>query len=450
MKHTVILGLAALLTAFCLVSCVTTDHTLGSRLIPENQSIPLQTATINLPVNLKMADSLQTAISQSINVGSIRTDEFGLFHCDAAMTVTAATDSIIWGKNPSVRNFTLNLIADTTLVVDASQLYVPQNFYLHMLKVELDSTMIYNNSLSDKDYEPGVITKGGFVYTGGESYSVQLKDEIAERLFRLPMETLDSAELFMKEFHGFYLRCDDPEEGLEGGRLNLFDLSSSTLTLIYDYDDDEGNRKTKSVSFNVGYNHAVNVCSSDSRLMESADPAQALYMEGLCGVKPHIDAIQLRDAMETWANSLQIPLKNLVIAKATVSFPFEYNGDRNQFDYYSENLFPCQRTPNSSNLLRYTPIDEINDTNLESGTINRSKLEYCSNVSLYLQDLVNRDRSDIGPADDIWMMPTISYYNSSSGTTYYYADYFYYAQTFLNGTAAERHPVINLTYTILK
>ena len=128
----------------------------------------------------------------------------------------------------------------------------------------------------------------------------------------------------------------------------------------------------------------------------------------------------------------------------------EYSGDRTQFDYYAANIFPCKRTPNSSNFVRYTPIDEINDTNLESGLIDRALLEYKSNVSIYLQDLVKRDRSQITAADDLWLMPTLTYYNSNTGATYYYADYFYYAQSVLNGTAAARHPVVTLTYTILK
>ena len=451
MRHSgVILSLAALLTAFCLASCITTDRSLGARLVPSNQDITLHTATLDLPVSLKMADSLQTAVSQSITVGAIRTKTFGLLHCDAAMSVTAASDSIIWGGNPTVRSLTLNLVVDTNLVVNPSQLYIPQNFYIHQLNVELDSTMVYNNSLSEKDYNPEILSEGGFVYTGGDSYTVKLKEKIAQRLFEIPMATLDSAELFMKAFYGFYLRCDDPVEGLDGGRLNLFDLSSSTLTLTYEYDAEDGNRKTNTAIFQVGTRYTVNVCNAGSRQLESDNPADAIFMEGLSGIKPHIEALRLKDAINAWAAAQQIPVENLVIAKATFSFPFEYDGDRTQFDYYAANIFPCKRTPNSSNFVRYTPIDEINDTNLESGLIDRALLEYKSNVSIYLQDLVKRDRSQITAADDLWLMPTLTYYNSNTGATYYYADYFYYAQSVLNGTAAARHPVVTLTYTILK
>lgn len=448
----VIPGLAALLTAFCLASCITIDRTIGSSMVPANQDITLHTATIDLPVSLKMADSLQTAISQNITVGAIRTNTFGLFHSDAAMSVTPSYDTLNFGHNPTVRSLTLNLVADTTLIMDASQRYIHQNFYVHQLNVELDSTLIYNNSLSDGDYDPEVISKGGFVYTGGDSYSVKIKEEIGRRLLQIPKSTYDSVDLFMEAFPGFYIHCDDPEEGMEGGRLNLFDLSASTLTLTYEYDDDEGDRKTNTLIFQLGGKYCVNVSTAGSRFLESADPADRLYMEGLCGIKPHIDALRLKDAINAWAASQQIPVESLIIAKATFNFPFEYDGDPVALERYADNIFPCKRkATGAGKRIRYTPIDEIDQTDdVETGMINRSKLEYRSNVSIYIQDLIRRDRSMITAADDLWMMPTITYYNSTNGETYYYADYFYYDQSVLNGTAAPRHPVVTLTYSILK
>ena len=451
MKKTgVFYGLAVLLAMSCLVSCITTDNTLGSALVPANQDISIHTATIDLPVGMKMADGIQTSISQSATVGAIRTDCFGLFHADAAASVTAAYDSINWGKNPSVRNISLTLVRDTTLVVDAAQLYIPQNLYVHRLKVELDSTMIYHNSLTAADYDPDPISVGGFVYTGGDSYTVKLKDQVGEQLLKIPMSTLDSAELFMKAFYGFYLRCDDPDEGLESGRLNLFDLSSSYINFTFDYDDDEGNRRTTSTTFMLGQYYTVNVCSSGSRPLEEADPAEALYMEGNCGIKPHIDAKELKQAVEQWAAANQIPVEKLLIAKATLTFPFEYFGDRNQFDYYASNLFPCKRAKNSSGQLMFNPLSEIEETDMETGTIDRSNLCYTSNVSIYLQKLLRTSANALTTEDDLWMMPTLASYNSNTGVTYYFADYFYYAQSYLNGTGDVRHPEIRLTYTVLQ
>ena len=450
MKRTGIsLGCAVLLTLFFLVSCIDTDYTLGSRMVPDNQDISLHTATLDLPVDLRMADSLQTTVTSSVTLGAIRTNQFGLFHSDAAFSVTPANDSITWGRNPSVRSITLSMTADTALIVNASQRYIPQNFYVHQLNLELDSTMTYNNSLPADCYRPEPLAEGGCIYMGEGLYEVTITKSIGERLFQIPMSVLDSADLFMKQFYGFYLRCDDPEEGTEGGRLTCFDLSSSFLYLTYDYDDDEGIRRTKTATFNLGEYYCLNRSTAGSRDLEEADTRQTLYMEGLCGIKPHIDARKVRSLVAAWAAENQIPLNNLLIAKATVSFPFEYNGDRTQFDYYSTTMFPSRRVRGETQVI-YTPLDEINNTSMEDGTIDRSLLQYTSNISIYLQDLIQRDVSSINADDDLWMMPIVSYYNSYTSTTYYYSDYYYYTQNILNGTAADRHPVLKLTYSILK
>ena len=451
MKKTgVLLGLAALLSLSCLVSCINTDNTLGSGLVPANQDISIHTATLDLPVTMKMADSLQTSINMSGTVGAIRTERFGLYHSDAAFTLTAAYDSIIWGKNPSVRSITVTLTRDTSLVMDASQLHIPQNIYFHLLKTQLDSTKIFHNSLTAADYEPETVSDGGVVYTGDNTYTVKLKSVVGERLLKLPMSTLDSATLMMKAFPGFYMRCDDPVEGMEGGRLNIFDLSSSYLTFTYDYDDEEGNRRTGTSSFMMGQYYCVNITNSGSRNLEKADPADGLYMEGNCGIKPHLKATELKATVERWAAANQIPIEKLIIAKATVSFPFEYVGDRHQFDYYATNLFPCKRVTASDKLARYSPLSEMEDGEMETGTIDRSHLCYTSNISIYLQGLLRRDGNSLTAADDLWMMPTLTTYDSSTGASYYFADYYYYAQSYLNGTGDVRHPELQLTYTILK
>lgn len=452
MKKTgVSFGLAALLTLSCLVSCITKDNTLGSALVPANQDISIRTATFSLPVGLKMADSLQTSVSQSATVGTIRTDRYGLYRSDAAVAVTASYDSISWGKNPSVISIKMTLVCDSAMVVKASERYIPQNLYVHRLKVTLDSTRIYNNSLTDADYDPEVLSLGGVVYDGGSSYTVELDPKLGEELLKFPMDTLDDDEKFMKLFKGLYLRCDDPVEGLEGGRLNNFNLSSSYIAINYAYDDEDGNRRTRSDNFIMGEYYSVNVCSSGARPLEEPLAFDALYMEGTCGIKPHIAAADLRAMMEEFAAAQGFELNRMLIAKAVLCFPFEYNGDYKQFDYYATTLFPCKRTKSkSSTLTRYTPLDEIEDDTLESGGIDRADLSYSANISRYLQKLISRSASSITADDDLWIMPTLAMFNSYTSTTNYYADYLNYTQSQLNGMGDDRHPVLELTYAVLK
>ena len=454
MKKTgVSFGLAALLTMSCLVSCITKDYTMGSALVPANQDISIHTATFAVPVGLKMADSLQTAVSQSATVGTIRTDLYGLYRSDAAMAVTAAVDSIEWGKNPTVEHITLYLVGDTAMVVKPSDRYIPQNIYVHRLNVVLDSTMIFNNSLTAADYDPELLSVGGLVYNGSGSYTVELNPELGEELLKIPMETMNDDEAFMEKFKGLYLRCDDPVEGTEGGRLNTFDLSSSYINISYAYDDEDGNRRITSNNFMLGEYYSVNICSSGARELEQSLAADALFMEGTCGIKPYIRAAALRKIMEDFVEmeTVGVPLDRVLIAKAVLVFPFEYFGDARQFDYYAPTLYACQRVKSSSSdLTRYEPIDEIEDETFESGDIDRSNLNYTVNISLYLQDLISCDANCITSEDDLWIMPTVSVYNSYTSATYYYADYLYYTLSQLNGTAEARHPVLKLTYAILK
>jgi len=421
-------------------------------LVPSNQDISIRTATLAMPVGLKMADSLQTAVSLSATVGAIRTADYGLYHSDAAMALTASNDSISWGNNPVVTSVKLSLVLDTTLFVHPTQRSIPQNLYVHRLKVVLDSTKIYNNSLTAADYETEVLSLGGLVYTGDESYTVELDKKLGEELIKIPLSTLDSAELFMKAFKGLYLRCDDPLEGTEGGRLNTFDLSASALSIYFDYDDDEGNRRSKTESFLLGEYYAVNVCTSSARYMEQHLATDALYMEGSCGIKPFISAVELRRVLENYfAAENQSDLSRVLIAKAALEFPFEYSGDYKQFDYYANMLYPCKKIKaTSKSVMRYAPLSEIDEEEFESGEIDRSNLRYTANVSFYIQKLLSRSASEITSDDDLWIMPTVGSYDSYSGETTYLADYFFYTQSQLNGTSNPRHPVLKLTYTILR
>ena len=449
MKH-VIAGFVAFLSLFSISACIEKNTSLGTAMIPTNQDISIRTAEFDLPVDLRLADSLQSTVAQSATVGAIRTKAFGLFRSDAAMTVTSYSDSIEWGRNAKVKRIYISLARDSSLVVDPSQFYIPQNIYVHELTTQLDSTKAYNNSLTADDYSPEVISSTDVIYTGSDGFSIDLKKEYGEKFLRLPMEVRDSAELLMKEIPGLYLTCDVPEEGIEGGRLNVFDLSSSTLILNYTYDDEQGNHRSSTAIFSLGEYYALNVSSSGAGSLVTDNPTSAIYMEGLCGIKPHIQASTLRRQMEQWSLRNDIPLANVIIAKASIEFPFEYSGDPDQFYAWSSNLFPCKKETSSSTGRRiYSPLSEISESTLESGDIDRSHLYYKANISIYLQDLIRRDLSEITTDDDLWIMPTVSYTDSYSNT-YYYPDYYYYKQDVLNGTGSLRHPVLKLTYTILK
>lgn len=451
MKHTgVFLGLAALLALFCLASCINTDNTLGSALVPTSQDITIKTATLDLPIEETRATAdLQSCVSNSITVGNIGTE----FYSEGLMSVTSSVDSVVWGSNPVVKRVYLSFACDTTLVMQDDQRNIPQNLYVHRLNFELDSSDVNGTVERFKKpyYDPEPVSLGGVVYTGGEAWSIDLKQEIGEQLLRIPMATRDSAELFMKQFYGFCLRGDYPDDAQvfpdQEGRLTLFDLSSSYLILSWEYTDDEGNRKASQAYFALGKNYTINLYHT---LQTSSDAREGITVQGLTGSKPYLKASAIKRLIKEWADSQQIPEQDLVIAKATVEFPFEYDGDRTQFKFSAPTLYPCRKTKTAKGYPYYAPISEINNTELENGAIDRSLLQYKSNISLYLQSLLRKADSDLTEADDLWFMPIYSFYNNTTGLTYHYADNFYYTKTRLNGTSEARHPVLRLTYSVLK
>ena len=443
-------GLATLLALFFLTSCITTDPTLGAALVSDSQDITLQTATIDLPLGESRAVAdLQSRISGGLTVGSIGSH----FYSEGLMSVRASSDSVTWGKNPTVRRIYITFTCDSTMALQDEQLHIPQNLYVHRLTFELDSTHVNATQARFQTayFDPEPVSLGGSIFTGEESWSVDLKKEVGEELLRLPMETRDSVELFMKQFYGFCLRTDLPDNPriapVGSGRLNLIDLSSSYLYLSWDYTDDDGKRNNSTTYFQLGQDYALNLYKN---LQDNTPTDGSLVVEGLSGSKPRIDAARLRNTVASWAQSRNIPLENLVIAKATVEFPFEYSGDMHQLDHFAHTLYPCKRALVNDKYPYYAPLDELGETSVESGSIDRSLLCYKAGISFYLQKLLKKEAGSITDEDDLWLMPTFSYYNSNTSTTYYYADNMYYSQTVLNGTNAARHPVLKLTYTVLK
>lgn len=448
MRHSGI-ATALLLTVFFLASCITTDPTLGSALVSDSQDITIQTVTLDLPLSeSRAAADLQSRISNGITVGNIGSE----LYSEGLMSVTPASDSVEWGKNPVVRRIYMSFTCDSLQAMRDDQLHIPQNFYVHRLNFELDSSHVNGEQAQflKPYYSSEPVSLGGSLYTGDDVWSIDLKPEIGEELLRIPMETRDSVELFMKQFYGFCLRTDKPDDpriAPEGsGRLNLFDLSSSFLYLSWDYTDDDGNRKNASTYFQLGDYFALNIYRN---LGDSNPVAGALEVQGLSGHKPRIEASRLRKAVADWAATKDIPLENLVIAKATLEFPFEFGGDRHQLDHYANYLYPCKRTLVNGRP-HYAPLSELGETTIENGSFDRSLLSYKSSISFYLQKLIKKEAGQLTDEDDLWLMPTLSYYNANTSTTYYYADNVYYSRTLLNGTDAARHPVLKLTYTVLK
>ena len=489
---------AVLAVGLLAASCVLTAPTLGASYIPANQDISIHTVDIDLPVGQKYADSLQTTVTSTVAVGSLSTTQYGTVSVGTALTMAPATDSIVWGTDPLFKDMYISLSAKSNQVLDKNQAGIAQNIYVHQLNVELDSTYVYSNSVSLADCKSALAVKGSMIYTGGDTLVLHFTEEFAKPLFDLDRETLDSTELFVKKFYGIYLHTDPVEEGTEGGRLNIFDASNSQVTLTYSSIADSGRRRDTTVYFNLGTYNAVMSIEKDKVVAEADDAAAKIVYEGLTGIKPHIDAKILRQRLDDWMTANDIDPDALMVSRATLEFPFEYSGNSHDYDKWPANLYPCRRLHGETYTV-YSPISERYTTAYEHGEVNRSLFRFQSDVALYLQSLIREKKEEVDQNYDIWLIPTIEYTtstsssysdyydyanyyasmygygyggygygyggydpygygygypyygsSSSSGTTYYYVDSQNYWMCEINGTAAARHPVLHLTYTVLK
>ena len=286
-----------------------------------------------------------------------------------------------------------------------------------------------------------------------------------------------------------------------GGRLNIFDGSSSQVTFTYSSINDAGRRRDTTVYFKLGSYNAVMSIDKEQVFPETDDAAAMIRYEGLTGLKPHIDAKVLRQRIDDWMAANDIDPDALMVCRATLEFPFEYSGSIDQYKTWPDNLFPCRRLRGSTYTV-YSPISERYTTSYDHGEINRSLFYFRSDAAAYLQSLIREKKEEVDENYDIWIIPTVEYTtsssssysdyydyanyyasmygygygaygygyggygyspygyggyygygygsSSSSSSTYYYVDSKNYWTCEINGTAAARHPVLHLTYTVLK
>lgn len=456
-------------------SCISTDLSLASEFVPTDRNIPIEVKEIDINLGQRYPDSLQTAMTGTAIVGSINTPEYGTVSIGTAMTITPASDSIRWGGSPKFVSMCLDMPASTCQIMDDSQKHIPQNIYVHRLKTEIDSTMIYYNSIKPSHYEEGICSLGNQIYSAGDSIHIYFPEEFAKPLFSLDSMVLDSTELFLKNFYGIYIDCDDAMPN--SGRINTFDLSGSTITFVYNSENTAGHRRDTTIYFYVGDYGSVLKIDQDRVVPECDSCGSTVIYDGLAGIKPFIDAKKLRAHIAKLAKEHGAEVQSVMISKAQFEFPFEYPGYSDAFDTWPSNMYLARRLRDSTGFVYYTPISEIYATNYNLGDMNRSFMVYSPDAALYLQSMLNISEAEVDDTYDLWLMPTVSYTSSSSSssssyydyysyymsyyygygntgssssTTYYYVDNVNYLNCVMYGPKAERHPKLRVTFTVLK
>ena len=449
--------------AFAASSCIDVDNTLGINNIPEEYALKLQTATIRLPLQTKMLDSMQSLNTSTAVLGAFRTEEFGLTtHSFATNFYHYSTKSVNLGTDRKIKHVYLTMNKASSLILDASQDGLPQNIHVYQMNRVIDTTYKYNCDLKDSDYNHTPIDTNGIVYTGGDTLRLYLKNSFGQKLLNATQRELDSASAFMDRFKAILFTCDAPEEGTTGGRLNVFSASGAYIYLTFNFQPTWESglaRKDTTILLSLGDNtYTQNFSTYSSKPLESGDAQEYLYVEGLGGLKAYTDPLKLKDNLDEWMNKNGYDPKKVVVCKASYKLPFVTDNSTVTFinRCFPASLYPHNREKDTSSYYYYTPLEDVYSSGNYAGIANRSLSCYSGDISSHIQKLCNKDRSEIAANWKKYAMwfttvastTTSNYYTSASSTTYS-LDRTAYSVAKINGPLHASYPTLEIVFAIL-
>lgn len=449
-KHTIVFGVVAI---FMAVSCITVDKTLGEDFISSNQNLPVYTAVLDLPVQIKSSSPLQGMSAGESVFGAIRTEEFGLVQFSTMADICPNMTGWDFGKDPVVKEVYFRAPISSTYVTQDNQKGIPQILSMHRTKKRIDTTTVFNNSITAADYDPQPLNVSEYLYFGGDSLMMYLDNSFGEEIVASSQQERDSLNLFVENFKGLILKSSSPEEGIYGGRENTISFGSGAVYILVDYQPtwEEGlARKDTIFTLSWGYNYCLNIAEYGSASLETDDPGKLLPVEGGAGVKPYISHSALKDAIDNWKSEMGFGDKKVIIAKGELVFPFEIPEDLDMTKY-PFSLYPCNRIEDTTyNAKLFFPLEDVNVAGYNIGAQDRSLCQYAMDIPTYIQEIVSKDRSEIGQEYDLWLMPIISQTDSYYNTTTYSLDCTTYYTGWLNGPGAERKPQLRLLYSVFE
>ena len=482
-------GLLAIIGATLLSSaaCVKVDEQLGQNLIPTDQLwdvfSPKAANFVEKDIELKVSDSLSAYTSRRIVFGATKDSEFGTCSKATSFTLVPTLKDLDLGENTVVRQFHFSAVRDTLSTVNDFQQRMMQNVYVYGLKEPLDSTILYTNSLSPGVKQAGasetnrdrfldlskLISKGVPVYDGGDSLSFDFSAEYSEsvvkgikefrKLYTEKKDTLLSDYLSLVP--GIYIESEIPTT--EGGRINMFNFelqfdsnnyisgNYAELKITADY----GDRKGVDTTFLFTYGPADFISTGVSELptqyafngsthesegayTTGVAATDKIYVEGGSGVKPVIKAAGIKRIVHDLITEANIVNPSeVVINKATVTLPYNVDGDWDKLNKFPVVLSPTVRLHGTDDSgVTYVSYAGLTDASIESenqGKINRSISVYSPDMSHHVQEILRLEKEE-GESDaafeerlakyDIWFLVIFEEVTESSSSSSAYDDYY--------------------------
>ena len=482
-------GLLAIIGATLLSSaaCVKVDEQLGQNLIPTDQLwdvfSPKAANFVENDIELKISDSLSAYTSRRIVFGATKDDELGTCTKATSFTLVPTLKDLDLGENTVVRQFHFSAIRDTLSTVNDYQQRMMQNVFVYSLKEPLDSTILYTNSLSPGVKQAGaaltnrerfldlskLISKGVPVYDGGDSLSFDFSAEYSARVvegvkafrkvYTEKKDTLLSDYLSLVP--GIYIESEVPTS--KGGRINMFNFelqfdsnnyisgNYAELKITADY----GDRKGVDTAFLFTYGPADFISTGVSELpaqyafngsthetegayTNGVAATDKVYVEGGSGIKPVIKAAGIKRIVhELIAEANIVNPSEVVINKATVTLPYNVEGDWDKLDKFPSILSPTVRLHGTDDSgVTYVSYAGLTDASIESenqGKINRSISVYSPDMSHHVQEILRLEKKE-GESDadfearlskyDIWFLIIAEETNETTNNNSAYDDYY--------------------------
>src|SRR5574344_154669 len=441
------------LAAVSVISCITVDKSLGSGNIPDDQKLKMETASFNIPVDLKMADSLQGASTSYLMVGAINTAEMGLAQFSTAANIVPYYTGTRYGQDPVIISTYIVFVKSASVTMEDNQDGITQDIFVYRLKQPLDTINVYNNSINSSSYYPTPLNNKTITYYGGDTLKIYLNNSLGKELLTATDTELDSLNLFSKRFGGLYVKSSTPPAGIIRGRLNQFSFGDTYLYLKYNFQPTWKSgmaRKDTTVVMSFGYKFCLNLSSYSTANKETTVAQTVLPVEGIGGIKPYIKMDALKDQIDAWIKAKGYDRTKILLSRATITFPFSAPENIDKLTHYPAYLFPCYRKKETDyNITYYYNCDDINSNGNAKGVLDRTFNYYSGDITSTIQKMITKERSELYNTYNFLLMP-ISSSTNSYGTTSYSINIFDYNGGQLNGPASSNPPTLQLFYTIMK
>ena len=445
------------------ISCIKVDNSLGKGLVDKNLIYSTYTEEFTLDkIKMKLSEELSGYSDTYLTIGAIRDEVFGLTTRSAAFPLIPALDTMDLGRNPKAVSFDLYFAADSVSCADDSQKGIIQNIYVYELLDSLDR----NNTVASCDIPHGIttITQGIPVYDGTGALDFNFTTEFAQKyvdelvemgpyLNDLEDEDLDNSvyKEYVSRLPGIYIETDVPEGN--GGRINMFSFSCLSVSNKYYYRNNNvaflkvnsewnGVRKDSTFMFIPGEPEFVDEASAirnnqkfyqycfnrTSHSTTETSPGATLLVEGGTGLKPVISAKELRDkTLEAITKNGGDPEKAIIV-KATIELPYEQPEDYMDMKYFPSILSPTIRmtieSDTEQDLVTFAGLTDASVSSENQGSIDRSNLMYCPDITYHLQELLKREDLDTETNADIWLLTIHTRKEADAGGSLYDNSYY--------------------------